>query len=79
MAGSWHNSVFFIDAFFDIFGWIGVFFGILAGIILYVYGGRRAKGFACSLCKEKIGKGARVCPHCNAVLDGKFTRGFEAN
>ena len=47
-------------------------FGILAGIILLVYGGRMAKGFVCSLCKAKIEKGAHVCPHCNAELNVKW-------
>ena len=43
-------------------------FGLIAGLILLVYGGIKANVHVCSDCRGKVEKQARVCRHCRADL-----------
>jgi hypothetical protein len=44
-------------------------FGLVAGIILLVVGGRIAIVTKCSACRGNVEKEARLCPHCRSEFE----------
>lgn len=52
--------------------------GLIAGLILLIYGGVKANVLKCSDCRGKVEKEARVCPHCRADFGGVRTAGKDS-
>ncbi|MBN1460607.1 MAG: hypothetical protein JXA57_13820 [Armatimonadetes bacterium] len=51
-------------------GPIGVVLGLGVGVGLFIYGGRRAVKWKCSVCKNPLpAKDVMVCPVCKATFD----------
>ncbi len=49
---------------FLVFPW-----GLIAGVMLLIIGGRMAVSQRCSECAGKVEKAARVCQHCGARFE----------
>ncbi|OOZ36107.1 hypothetical protein [Solemya velesiana gill symbiont] len=45
--------------------------GLIAGILLLIIGNRMSRKLVCSVCRGGIDDKARICPHCNDLLESK--------